>query len=311
MQFLRSRSSLPSCLALIVAVGTLCPSASAQSSLVDVIDYYDDFAVTSEPGIPAGPANPRPNGFFGDNVNGAYNVKTNNLGITAVYRPAGRGDAYNVFSFNTPATQFDTRPGNALGNAGGADGFAQSGGGDNVMNYGARDHYVVAVDAILPNDRLDISSGTNDQQGIFTPGSISVFFRNSPAGIFGGTSIDIFKPDPAAPNGLIQTAAPVGHTITNQDQNWHNFAVEFDRLNNRLKTYVDNVLLNDLDLTTFAGGVYADFSNATVSFGGSSGGGPGFASYVDNLTVGTPVIPEPAAVTAIAVAAPLLRRRRR
>jgi hypothetical protein len=295
----------------VVAVLAGASSAAAQSSLVETIDFFDDFAATGAPGSAADVNNPRPDGFFGNNTFGAYNVKVNNLGNGAIYRPAGRGDSYDVFSFNTPTTQFDTRPGNATGNPGGANGFAQSGGNDNVLLYGARDRYVVAVDAILPNDRLDISSGTNETQGIFTPGSISVFFRNSPAGIFGGTSIDIFKPDSGAPNGLIQTAAPVGHTITNQDQNWHNFAVDFDRAGNRLGIYVDNVLLNDLDLTTFANGVYANFSNATVGFGGSSGGGPGFASYVDNFTVGTPLIPEPAGLTLLALATPLLTRRRR
>jgi hypothetical protein len=294
------------CLLAVCAIG---PLAVAQSSLVDAIDFFDDFAVTGAPGSPAGPGNPRPNGFFGNNVNGAYNVKTNNLGIAAIYRPAGRGDSYDVYSFNTPATGNDPRPANATGNPGGADGFAQSGGNDNVINYGARDRYVVAVDAILPNDRLDISSGTNEAQGIFSPGSISVFFRHSPAGIFGGSSIDLFKPDASAPNGIIQTAAPVGHTITNQDANWHNFAVDFDRLNNRLKIYVDNTLLNDLDLMTFAGGAYANFSNASVGFGGS-GAGQGFESYVDNFTVGTPVIPEPG-MAGILATVPLLAGRGR
>jgi hypothetical protein len=285
--------------------------ASAQSQLVDIVDFYDDFAVTSADNVPAGPANPRPDRFFGSNANGAYNVKVNNLlGIPAVYRGAGRGDAYNVFSFNTPATQNDARPGAASGNPGGANGFSQSGGGDNVIAYGARERYVVAMDAILPNDRLDISSGTNETQGIFSPGSISVFFRNAPAGIFGGTSIDIFKPDPAAPNGLIQTAAPTGHNITVDDQNWHNFAVDFDRAGNRLKIYVDRVLLNDLDLTTFANGVYQNFSNSTVGFGSSNGGPPRFEAYVDNFTVGTPAVPEPAAIALLALAVPVLLRRR-
>jgi MYXO-CTERM domain-containing protein len=308
MQLFRSPSSLLLFFALIVSFFTACPTARAQSSLVDTIDYFDDFAVTGAPGSPAGPGNPRPNGFFGNNSNGAYNVKTNNLGITAIYRPAGRGDSYDVFSFNTPATGNDPRPANATGNPGGADGFAQSGGNDNVINYSARDRYVVALDAILPNDRLDISSGTNEQGGIFTVASLSVFFRKANANIPGGTSIDIFTHDPLAPNGVVQNPAPVGHTVS--DDNWHHYALDFDRANNRLGIYVDHVLLNDLDLTTFANGVYANFSNATVGFGGS-GGGVGFESYVDNFTVGTPVIPEPAGLGVIGVAAAVAIRRRR
>jgi hypothetical protein len=299
-------------LVCVAVVWVASLSAIAQPSpLIGNVDYFDDFAVTSADNVPAGPTNPRPDRFFGNNTNGAYNVKVNNLANGAIFRPSPGGDSYGVFSFNTPATQNDPRPGNASGNPGGANGFSQSGGNDNVVVYGARDHYVVAVDAILPNDRLDISSGTAEGQGIFTPGSISVFFRHSPAGAAGGTSIDIFKPDPGAPNGLIQTAAPVGHTITNQDQNWHNYAVEFDRAGNRLKTYVDNVLLNDLDLLSFANGVYANFSNSSVGFGSSNVGPPAFEAYVDNFTVGTPVVPEPAALTLLALATPLLLGRRR
>jgi hypothetical protein len=292
------------CIALIATAST----AQAASPLIDIADYFDDFAVTGPQGSAAGPANPRPDGFFGNNDNGAYNVKVNNLANGAFYAPAGRGNSFDVFSFNTPTSQFDARPGNASGDPGKADGFAQSGGNDNVIAYGARQRYVVSVDAILPNDRLDISSGTDaNGGGIFTPGSLSVFFRKSPAGIFGGTSIDIFKPDPAAPNGLIQTAAPVGHTVS--DDNFHNWAVDFDQAGNRLKIYVDYVLTNDLDLTTFAGGVYANFSNASIGFGGN-GAGAGFASYADNFTVGTPAIPEPAALSIIGLATIVAMSRR-
>ena len=311
MKSFRSPSSLLPDLALLLSLAALCRSADAQSSLVDIIDYYDDFAVTSEPGIPAGPGNPRPNGFFGDNNNGAYNVKTNNLGITAVYRPAGAATPTTSSASTRPRRSSTPAPATRPATPAAPTASPRAGAATTSSTT------VHATTTSSPSTPSSPTTGSTSHPAPTTsrasshPAASASSSATRPGGIFGGTSIDIFKPDPAAPNGLIQTAAPVGHNITVDDQNWHNFAVEFDRLNNRLKTYVDNVLLNDLDLTTFADGVYANFSNATISFGGSSGGGPGFASYVDNLTVGTPVIPEPAAVIVFAVAAPLLRRRRR
>ncbi|HEY7119552.1 MAG TPA: hypothetical protein VH475_23370, partial [Tepidisphaeraceae bacterium] len=246
-----------------------------------------------------------PDGFFGNNDNGAYNVKVNNLGQAAVYQPAGRGSSFDVFSFNTFSSQFDGRPSAASGNAGAADGFAQSGGNDNVIPYGARDHYVVQVDAILPNDRLDISSGTAADTGIFAPGSLSLFFRKGTAGVGGGTALDLF-------NGTTNTPAPLppGTSFVNDD-NWHNYAVDFDQPGHRVKAYIDGILRADIDLTTFAGGSYDNFSNATVGFGGS-GAGDGFASYADNLMVGAPgEVPEPAGPCAIALFGMLVGRSRR
>ena len=67
----------------------------------------------------------------------------------------------------------------------------------------------------------------------------------------------------------------------------------------------------DLDLTTFAGGRYADYSNAAVGVGGAGYDfGQGRVLWVDNFQVGK-LIPEPATMALLGLGLVALVRRKR
>jgi len=83
-------------------------------------------------------------------------------------------------------------------------------------------------------------------------------------------------------NGATET--PSGVTTGVTDNDWHNYAVHFDRANDRLGIYVDGVLKTNLNLVTFAGGQYANYSNGAVGMGGT------FVFWADNFMVGGPEV---------------------
>lgn len=219
--------------------------------LISLLDYTDTFTV----GTTA-----RPDGLYNDNTQGGYGVET------PVSNPASTWLPISGFSFN--AGEVSTccgYPGNGS-QTGAATGLGQSGGGDFSLAYGLRSSYVVSVDAILPGDRLDISSMPGAGASLFSANSLSVFFRRSPGGI------GIF-------NGSAETLSGVTTGVT--DNNWHNYAVHFDQANQYLGLFVDGVLLTNLDLTLFAGGTYLNYANAAVGLGGAGG-----VFWVDNFKVG-------------------------
>ena len=177
--------------------------------------------------------------------------------------------------------------GAASGNPGAATGVAQSGGGDFSFAYGLRTDYIVSLDAILPpTDRLDISSLPAPGATIFSPNSLSVFLRRD--SLTNLPAIGLY-------NGSVETWVLAPGTLGIDDNDWHNFAVGFNQDDDSLKIFVDHELTADLDLTTFAGGIYQDYSNAAVGAGGAGynwgyPGGP-YVLWVDNFQVGA--VPEP------------------
>ena len=241
--------------AITITNATLNPPTPAPidttRGLISLVDYEDTFTV----GTTA-----RADGLYNNNGAGGYNIETAQSNPDATWTP------FSNFSFNSgQGTTCCGYPGNGS-NAGAAGGVAQSGGGDFSIAYGLRQSYVVSVDAIIPGDRLDISSMPGAGATIFSAGSISVFFRKSPG------SIGIF-------NGAAETPSGVQTGVTDSD--WHNYAVHFDKPHNRLGIYVDGVLKTNLDLTTFASGAYLDYSNNAVGLGGAGG-----VFWADNFKVG-------------------------
>ncbi|MGV3773151.1 MAG: Ig-like domain-containing protein [Verrucomicrobiales bacterium] len=236
-------------------------------AMVGVADYSDTFTVTNPP---------RQDGLYNNNAQGAYNIENAHGNASVTWAPIGN------FSFNTPASS--TAPAittEALGNAGAETGIAQSGGGDFSIPYGLRDQYMVAVDAILPLDRLDISSLPSAGSAISVAQSLNVFFRRD-----GGDG-----PGIALHNGATETplAGPDGAPATTgvEDTHWHRFAVQFDRVNSRVVVYVDGEIRGEADLATFAGGIYSGFSNSAVGVGGAGFNGS-HAQWFDNFEVGLP-----------------------
>ena len=170
-------------------------------------------------------------------------------------------------------------PGNGtIPNASGAGsdtGFTQTGGGvDYGVEYFLRDEYWVQVDAVQNPDRVDISSGAG--VGIFASNSLSVFFRGDGSG-----NASLF-------NGAVDTAIQsqpgfeAFNTGITGSGEWNNYAVRYDRPDKEVELYVNETSLGVIDLTTFAGGIYQDFSNAFVGAGGAGGD----RTWTDNFQVG-------------------------
>lgn len=231
--------------------------------LIGKVDYSDTFTLGGA----------RTDGLYNDNANGAYGLEDHHGNPAATWTPT------SSFSFNTPASPTDpAKVGAAAGNAGAATGLAQSGGGDASFTYGRQSSYVVQVSAILPSDRLDLTSLPVAGGGIFAANSLSVFLRRDSAttlpgiGLFNG-STETGVTD--ASGGFVRTGI--------NDDDWHNLAVHFDQPNRLLRVYVDGVLITTVNLATFADGLYQNFSNGAVGVGGAGG-----VFWLDSFKVGAP-----------------------
>lgn len=245
-------------------VGTLLLSLSSrllaagvpvgQSALLGASDYSDTFTLgtASRPGI-FHYTNP-------DAVDAYYNVESGS--------PVVQWRRTSNFSFNIAGNTVGEYPG-STGNAGASSGLAQSGGNSFNFAYGKRDHFIVQADALFVCDHVMLGCYANvgDQRG--AANSLAVLFRRGAISLHNGT----------------ETATGLSTGIAAADSTWHNFAVEFDKTFNLLSFYVDEALVGTLDLVTFAGGLYKNYSNAAVGAGVS-----GYVGWVDNFQVGAPAV---------------------
>jgi len=185
--------------------------------------------------------------------------------------------------------------------AGSATGFTQTGGGmDYGVPYGFRTNYVVQVDAVKVGDRIDISSGGG--YGIGAPSSLSIFFRGDGSG-----NASLYN---GAVDTPIQSLIPTFNTGLNNTAAWVNYAVRFDSVNKQIELYVNQVSKGVINLNTFAGGIYANFTNSFVGVGAGLAGGEN-RTWTDNFQVGG-AIPEPGtAMLGLSTLGGLLLRRRR
>ena len=279
---------------------------SVGSDLIGVLDYSDTFTQTAQGGPPNRPetaAIQPPAAYVVENTYGNPSVN---------FQTVGQPSGVAAFSFASdgpglvPGNPQSQYPGTS--GAGSATGFTQTGGlggTDYGVAYGLRDEYVVQVDAVQVPDRIDITSAPAPGS-IFQAGGLSVFFRGNGSGnasLF--TVIDGVNTDRP-----IQNEIPEFNTGITGAGEWHNYAVRFDRLDNEIEIFVDEQSRGIIDLNTFAGGVFANFSNGAVGAGGSPN--PGDRLWTDNFQVGA-VVPEPgtAALLAAPLIAGLMRRRRR
>lgn len=272
---------------------------AGQSSLISAYDYTDSFT-----GAPDGASNaarvyvaalqPAP-AYAVENTHGhpAVNFRSQSVGVDqAEFSFAADGAGTPGLVDGVPAY-----PGSS--GAGSATGFTQTGGSvDYGVSYGFRRRYVVQFDAVASSDRIDVTSG-NIAGTIFSPpNNLSVFIRQDGTG-----NVSLF-------NGAVDTPAGFATGLANDGQ-WHNYAVLFDQDANSVEIFVDEVSKGAIDLNSFAGGLYAGFSNATVGVGLGLGGGQN-RSWTDNFQVGAPV-PEPASTLLVlgGAAIGVMGRRRR
>jgi hypothetical protein len=244
-------------------------AVGAPVSLIGTVDYRDTFTTNSV----------RTAGLFNDNSGGAYNVEDCGTNALTAWIP------YGSFTFSTPEISYDPAMlGAALGNLGAPTGFIQSPGADCGIYYNLRSNYVVQLDCILPDDRLDFTMQPS-YGGMFEATALNVFLRrDSSVRNYGMVGIGIYNVN-LGENGVYDSNGQLVLTGVN-DNNWHNFAINFDQLNNKLYIYVDRVLKTTVDLNTFRGGSYKKYSNVSAAWGGATRNGADF--YIDNFQVGAP-----------------------
>ncbi len=259
------------------AVAAGVPAGS--SILFTIPDYTDTFTGTDDGGIPGRP-------YIAVGLP-SYPIE-NNFGNPRTHFIQQPGSAFSIASDAGPgfvqggAPAYPTSLGVNASGAGSDTGFTQTGG--NNLGYGVeyylRDEYVVQVDAIQVTDRVDITSGDLPTGGhIFTTNSISVFFRGDGTGaasIFNG-AVDTTIPG-------VNTGIAAWNDAANGGQSrWYNYAVRYDRPDNEIELYVDQISLGVVDLDTFAGGIYsAGFSNQFVGVSTNTGD----RTWTDNFQVG-------------------------
>lgn len=255
------------------------------STLIKVLDYSDTFTQTDQGGRPDRPSTaagqPAP-AYVLENTYGKPSVSFAPVGAFS-FASDGPGLVNGV-----PAYPGSSGAGSVLG-------ITQTGGGvDYGIPYGLRSQYIVQFDGVQVSDRMDISSGA--AIGIGSANSLSVFFRGSG----GGASLY---------NGTTDTAIPGINTGITTGQ-WYNYAVRYDMTGKKLELYVNQASVGVVDLSAFAGGIYANFSNAFVGVGAGMGATDN-RTWTDNFQVGASVPEASGALLTLAGFAALSFRRKR
>src|SRR5262249_2529296 len=216
-----------------------------RSGLLTAVDYADTFTlgVGSRAGVTPG-QHPLPAAASAVETNG-------DLAPPATWLNNG------LWAIST-----DAAAGAAGSGAGSAAGFVQGPAQDYVsIKYGLRPTYAVQFDMFQTAGRVSITSGANP--GGFAPGQeLSVFLYADDSGTPGvalynqslGTTFVYDTPD-----GNPQAGAQVLRAGVRKGQ-WYNFAVTFDQAADTLALYNNERLLKVLDLRTFLGGAFREYS---------------------------------------------------
>jgi hypothetical protein len=266
------------------------------SSLISTYDYGDTFT-----GAADGGSNPARVYVPAIQPSAAYAIENTYGHPAANFTSQSTGPNVGEFSFAADGPGLPglvngtpTYPGSS--GAGSATGFTQTGGSvDYGVPYGFRNRFVVQFDSVNSSDRIDITAGPTAGT-IFAPNSLSIFIRGDGSG------------NASLYNGSLDTPIGLSTGLLN-DGRWHNFAVLFDTNLKTIDIYIDEQLRGSVNLITFAGGTYQNFSTAFVGVGTGLGAGQN-RSWTDNFQVGAP-IPEPTAAVLLAGCAGLMATRRR
>jgi len=246
-----------------------------ESGLIKQYDYTDSFTGTSDGGV-------NPNRPYAAAVQPApaYVVEQTfghpSVNFQSQSRAAGVGD-FSIASDSQGRVGGEVPAYPGFSGAGSDTGFTQTGNGtDFGVPYGFRNRYVVQVDAVTTNDRIDITSSPLPGS-IFQANSLSIFFRAT-----GGLSLY---------NGATDTPVPDFDSGLRAGGQWHNYAVLFDQDAKTIEMFVDEQSRGVIDLTSFAGGLYQNFSSAAVGAGGGLSGDNRL--WTDNFQAGGVAAPEP------------------
>ena len=260
--FARARSVVVALAGLVVLLATHQSATAAgvavgSSTLIGTPQYSDTWTTTVNGGIAGRAVDTLPTGT-------GLNVE-NNYGNTARAWSSAPG---SMRTDATAAAASTSYPGTS--GAGSATGIVQTA-TDWGFDYGLSSNFVIQTDATQATDRVNMTFGPNI--GIFGTNNISIFFRNSDAGV----KIGIFSPGLGEiPTGF-NTFIPTNYT-------WNNYAIKVDTTAKTIEVFTNEVSRGILDLNTFSGGSFASrMSNAKVGIGMNSTIG-----WTDNFQVGIP-----------------------
>jgi hypothetical protein len=266
MKFL-ARLIVPVAVFSMVAIWGATSSAVliGQSALIGDLDYADSFTLTG--------------------TNGASSSQRVNGLAPGFDQPAGTNLNLEQ-TFSNPVTSWAPARLRFFSGAdtlvGTNDDFALTG-EVATFGYGLRSNYVLQVDAQLTGDRFNFTTSPISTSAITAAGAISIFIRPTDVAL---PSVGIFKPGEGELDTLLDTG------ILNADNSYHNFAVNFNHVDNLIEVFVDELSIGIVDLDTFDGGAYSlPAGNAQfVGVGGS-------VEPMDNFQVGSvAVVPEPASI---------------
>ncbi len=250
--------------ALLLTIGPVADAAVVvgSSTLINTLEYSDTFTITSEGG-----ATGRPGG-------GAFPVGSPGINVENNYGNPARVWTDGMWSINEDSNVSDPGAVYVGSGAGSSTGLTQTGGGvDYGIEYGLRNNFVVQFDAFQSPDRIDITANATRDTIASGGNGLSVFFR---------TTGNVF-PEIGLYNGLSEVSTGLTSGIASINA-WHNYAVHFDQLHNKVEIFVDEVSRGVIDLATFNGGSHNTISNAAVSVGGTATTGNRFWS--DNVQIG-------------------------
>jgi hypothetical protein len=282
-----------------------------QSGLIGQLDYSDTFTASEFGGHPdrvynvvAEPAAYMVEQTYGNPPQQFTQQRGDTVTPPRPFQSFAAGSTHLAQGLHAGAIGF---PGSS--GAGSDTGYMQSGGAiDYGIPYGLRDEYVVQVDAAKPPDRVDIASGAVPGT-IGSPSSVTVFFRGQAwaTNATHANNISLYNGTTDTPLRGQPGFEALNTGLSDEQRNsWHNYAVRFDSVNDIIEMFIDEQSVALVDLTTFAGGIYAGFSNESVSVGGTAGD----RIWTDNFQVGAPV-PEPGTLAMLSLGLLAFARRPR
>ena len=263
----------------ILAISTLQAGVLVgNSTLIDTLDYSDTLTSGSGYRDTTNYAPATPDGY--------YRVE-NNYSSPVVYWGA------NSQTMNFVQTSAYS------GNTGASTGVVQVGAGERSFAYSLRTNYVIQSDGVLPGGGSYFEIGSYATSPSNNWGSASPLITeptNLTINFEVGGAITLFG---ASTSPGVGTTTNSGFTtgLTDAASVWHNYAVGFNQTNHTLSLYVDQSLRGTLDTTTFAAGIYDNWSHGAAAVG--TGGGMG---YFDNVQVGL-AVPEPSAMVLVGLSA--------